>query len=99
MALAGQHLLDLLQMLVKWFKERMREGRPAGRYLVLLYLVRGRLPEALDAHRELLSSLPAGQTGALSLNWFQSNNDVNCAGVQHSAAALQGVAKRRHRSI
>ena len=89
MALAGQHQLNLLQMLVKWLKERVREGRPAGRFLVLLYLVRGRLPEALNAHRELLSSLPAGQPGALSLNWFQFkfNKDSIFAGVQHSAAA------------
>ena len=50
-----------VQMLVDWLRERMQEGRPAGRYLMLLYLVRGRVPEALSAHRELLKCLPEGQ--------------------------------------
>ena len=53
-----------MQKLVEWLKEGMQEGRPAGRYLVLLYLVRGRLPEALKAFRELRSSLPEAKTGA-----------------------------------
>lgn len=54
--------MDALQMLVEWLRERMQKGEPSGRYLVLLYLVRGRLPEALSAHKELLSSCsgPAG---------------------------------------
>lgn len=50
----------------------MQAGRPAGRYLVLLYLVRGRLSEALRAFSELRNSLPEAQTGApivTPLNW------------------------------
>ena len=65
-----QWYLCCVQMLVEWLRERMQEGRPAGRYLVLLYLVRGRVPEALSAHRELLKCLPEGQrAGAAVLHW------------------------------
>ena len=51
-----------LQMLVEWLRECLQKAKPSGRYLVLLYLVRGRLPEALSAHKELLNSCsgPAG---------------------------------------
>ena len=51
-------------MLVEWLKEAMQAGRPAGTYLVLLYLVRGRLPEALRTFGELRNSTPEAQTGA-----------------------------------
>ena len=51
-------------MLVEWLEEAGQAGRPAGRYLVLLYLVRGRLPEALRAFGELRNSTPEAQTGA-----------------------------------
>ena len=53
--------LCCVQMLVEWLRERMQEGKPAGRYLVLLYLMRGRVPEALSAYTDLLKCLPEGQ--------------------------------------
>ena len=55
-------------MLVEWLHERMQEGRSAGRYLVLLYLVRGRVPEALSAHREMLKCLPEGQRAGAAVS-------------------------------
>ena len=57
-----------MQMLVEWLGEALQGGRPVGRYLVLLYLVRGRLPEALKAYRELRSSLTEAKTGVLSFS-------------------------------
>ena len=57
-----------MQMLVEWLRERMQEGRPADRYLVLLYLMRGRVPEALSAHRELLNSLPEEQRAGVAVS-------------------------------
>ena len=40
-----------MQVSVEWLGKASRGGRLAGKYLVLLYLVCGRLPEALEACR------------------------------------------------
>lgn len=65
-------------MLVEWLRERLQQGRPAGRYLVLLYLVRGRLPEALGAHRALLGNLPAEQKAGARISMPHA---APCVGV------------------
>ena len=63
-----QCCLCCVQMLVQWLRERMQEGKPAGRYLVLLYLMRGHVPEALSAHTELLKCLPEGQRAGVPVS-------------------------------
>ena len=68
----------------------MQEGRPAGRYPVLLYLVRGRLPEALKAYTGLRNSRPVAETG----------DPVFCPSVNtpcnnSACAALQIVRKTK----
>ena len=74
-------------MLVEWLREAMQEGRPAGRYLVLLYLVRGRLPEALKAFRELRSTQPEAKTGALFLLSGTGSVAVYCLSMRQGTAA------------
>ena len=64
----SQCCLCCVQMLVEWLRKRMQEGKPAGGYLVLLYLMRGRVPEALSAHRELLKYLPEGQRAGVAVS-------------------------------
>ena len=54
------------QVLCGWLEERMRAGEPAALFLPLLYLVRGRLAEALAAHARLAHSpVPGRLAGAL----------------------------------
>ncbi len=81
-------LKTCLQMLVEWLKEGMQEGRPAGRYLVLLYLVRGRLPEALKAFQELRSSLPEAKTGDLVLLMIAQFPSGNASWLCNASACL-----------
>ena len=64
-----QDRLCCKQMLVDWLRKRMQQGKPAGRYLVLLYLMRGRVPEALSTHRELLNSLSEGQRAGVAVSY------------------------------
>ena len=68
MLMVSQCCLCCVQMLVEWLHERMQKGKPAGRYLVLLYLMRGRVPEALSAHTELLKSLPERQRAGAAVS-------------------------------